>query len=186
MTSTPTIPGLQQLGFRTNFMRYSYDLVPVDDSGAMSKGDESNNANWFGFGRELLAAGDGTIAAVVDDQPDDRTFDPSAMNGNTMKIWGNYLVIDHGNGEFSLYGHIRQGSSKVKVGDKVKQGAVVAAIGAAGSSLFPHLHYELQTGVDTGAEGLPSSFRNFERVRGSRRLVEKQGTIDSGEFVESR
>jgi len=181
-----TIPGLQQLGFKTNFMRYSYDLVLVDESGAMSKGDESDNANWPGFGREVLAAGDGTIAAVVDDQPDDRTFDPSAMNGNTMKIWGNYLVIDHGNGEFSLYGHIKQGSSKVKPGDKVKQGAVIAAIGAAGSSLFPHLHYELQTGVDTSSEGLPSSFRNFERIRGSKRIVEKLGAIESGEFVESR
>jgi murein DD-endopeptidase MepM/ murein hydrolase activator NlpD len=68
----------------------------------------------------------------------------------------------------------------------VKQGAIIAAIGAAGSSLFPHLHYELQTGIDTNSEVLPSSFRNLQRVRGSRRLVEKQGTIDSGEFVESR
>jgi hypothetical protein len=51
-----TIPGLQQLGFRTNFMRYSYDLVPVNAAGAPSQGDEEKNESWFGFGREIRAA----------------------------------------------------------------------------------------------------------------------------------
>lgn len=181
-----TIPGLRQLGFTTNFMRYSYDFVPVDAEGAMARGDEGKNESWFGFGREVRAAGAGTVVALVDTRPDDRTFDPSKMDGDTMKIWGNYLVIDHGGGEFALYGHIRQGSSRVKVGDKVAQGAIVAAIGAAGSSMFPHLHYELQTGMGTTSEGLPSVFHDFDRILGSKRLQVKSGTPDSGDIIESR
>ena len=180
-----TIPGLQQLGFRTNFMRYGYDLVPVDERGEMSGGDPAKNESWPGFGRELRAAGDGRIAAVMDERPDDRKFDPSTLAGDRMKVWGNYVVIDHGNGEFSLYGHIRQGSSRVKVGQRVKQGDPIAAIGASGSSMFPHLHYELQTGIDTESEGLPSAFRNFVRIRGSRRVPVAAGAIDTGEIVES-
>ena len=181
-----TIPGLQQLGFRTNFMRYSYDFVPVDAEGAMSEGDAEKNENWFGFGREIRAVADGTIAAVLDDQPDDRTFDPSSVaEHGTMRIWGNYVVIDHGNGEFGLYGHIRRGSARVKVGQRVKRGDVIAAIGASGSSKFPHLHFELQTGIDTSSEGLPSTFHDFVRIRGARRISVPAGNVESGEFVES-
>ncbi len=182
-----TIPMLRQLGFRTNFMRYSYDLVPVNDDGAMSSGPEERNQSWFGFGRALRAVADGTIAAIVDDQPDDRTFDPASIpEHGTMRIWGNYLVIDHGHGEFSLYGHIQQASARVKVGQRVKRGDPVAAIGASGSSKFPHLHYELQTGIDTSSEGLPSTFHGFERILGSRRIRVAAGTIDSGDIIASR
>lgn len=182
-----TIPGLQQLGFKTNFMRYSYDFVPVDADGHMSRGPEEQNESWFGFGRELRAAAAGTIVAVVDSLPDDRKFEPPMiMERGTMAIWGNYLVIDHGRGEFSLYGHIKQGSSRVKVGERVKRGDPVAAIGASGSSKFPHLHYELQTGIDTNSEGLPSVFHDFERIVGRRRVRVAAGSVDTGEIVEGR
>jgi hypothetical protein len=179
-----TIPGIQQLGFRTNFMRYSYDFVPVDAEGNMVSGAEEKNENWFGFGKPIRAVADGAIAAVRDDQQDDRQFDPRTIAADgPMKIWGNYLVIDHGHGEYSLYGHIQHGSSRVKVGQRVKRGETVAAIGASGSSKFPHLHYELQTGPDTNAEGLPSSFEGFDRIRGGRRIHVKSGHVESGEIV---
>jgi len=175
-----TIPGLQQLGFKTNFMRYSYDLVPVNDDGAMSSGDAAKNENWFGFGRDIRAAAGGTVVAVLDDQPDDRKFDPaSILEHGTMRVFGNYVVIDQGHGEFALYGHIRQGSARVKQGAIVKRGDPIAAIGASGSSMFPHLHFELQTGPGTDVEGLPSTFTHFER----RGAAVASGTIDSGEIV---
>ncbi|MEO8381298.1 MAG: M23 family metallopeptidase [Acidobacteriota bacterium] len=182
-----TIPGLQQLGFHTNFMRYSYDFVPVNVEGEMSSGDEGKNENWFGFGREVRAVADGTVAAIVDDQSDDRKFDPSSViEHGTMRVWGNYVVIDHGHGEFGVYGHIRQGSARVKKGQAVKRGETVAAIGASGSSMFPHLHFELQTGIGTDVEGLPSLFHGFDRIRGARRIPVTAGNVDSGEIVESK
>jgi hypothetical protein len=182
-----TIPGLQQLGFRTNFMRYSYDFVPVDADGNMFSGSEDRNESWFGFGKPVLAVADGIVAAVIDDQPDDRNFNPAsiAMHG-TMRVWGNYVVVDHGHGEHSLYGHIRKGSSRVKAGQKVRRGEALAAIGSSGSSMFPHLHFELQTGVGTDSEGLPSTFTDFDRILGSRRVQVKSGRVHSGDIVQSR
>jgi hypothetical protein len=182
-----TIPQLQQLGFRSNFMRYSYDFVPVDNGGAMSSGAEERNENWFGFGQPVRAAGDGVVAAVVDREPDDRIFDPGTIaTDGPMKIWGNYVVVDHGGGEYALYGHIQNGSSRVKAGQRVRQGQVIAAIGASGSSKFPHLHFELQTGPDVNSEGLPSAFQNFERIRGSRRVRVRSGRVNSGDVLQSR
>src|SRR5262245_51782152 len=60
------LPQLQQLGFRSNFMRYSYDFVPVNSSGDMYQGRAENNGDWFGFGSDLYAAGTGEVVAVVD------------------------------------------------------------------------------------------------------------------------
>lgn len=180
-----TFAPLAQMGFKSNFMRYSYDFVPVDGDGNMHRGDGANNEDYVGFGAELLAAGDGVIAAVVGDRPDDRQFDQRQIAANPMVLFGNYLVIDHGNGEFSVYGHLKQHSVRVKPGQRVRQGQAVAQIGASGSAMFPHLHYELQDGPDTAAEGLPSYFSRFSQVLGDKRITRNLATVDTGEIVES-
>jgi hypothetical protein len=182
-----TIPGLQQLGFRTNFMRYSYDFVPVDAAGNMFRGDREKNESWLGFGKSIRAAGAGTVVAVADARPDDRKFTPQQIvERGTMAVWGNYVVVDHGAGELAVYGHIQQGSARVKVGQRVARGDAIAAIGASGSSMFPHLHFELQNGPGTDAEGLPSTFHDFDRLRGSRRLRVKSGGVNSGEILDGK
>lgn len=58
--------------------------------------------------------------------------------------YGNYVVIDHGGGVFTLYGH----ASKLLVspGDMVKKGQDVLIIGSTGYSTGPHLHFELRIG----------------------------------------
>ena len=180
------LPPLQQLGFNTNFMRYSYDFCPVNEMGEMYKGKAENNADWFGFGTSVYAAGSGKVVARSDGMPDNRSFDESKIPTQPMILFGNYVVINHGNGEYSLFGHLKQGSIKVTVGETVRQGQLVAEIGASGSANIPHLHYELQNGIDTKAEGLPSYFRNFQRMLGSKVVEVKKGQVDSGDIVTTR
>jgi murein DD-endopeptidase MepM/ murein hydrolase activator NlpD len=103
-----------------------------------------------------------------------------------MNVYGNYVVVDHGHGEHSVFGHIQQRSAKVKRGDRVVAGQVIAAIGASGSSLMPHLHYQLQTTADGHAEGPPSYFVSFQRLRGARRVDVARGQVDSGELIQAR
>ena len=176
---------IRELGFDSNAGRYSYDLVPVDASGAMSRGDPRDNAAFFGFGQPVLAPAAGTIVAAVDDQPDNRNFDVKALKQDLMIVYGNRVLIDHGHGEISVLAHLQQKSVKVKVGDKVTAGQPVGAIGASGSALFPHLHYQLQNGPTGHAEGLPSYFHDFRRVLGASTTSIKAGAIDSGDIVES-
>ena len=56
--------------------------------------------------------------------------------------YGNVLVIDHGYGIKTRYGHLA--SLQVKAGDKLKRGDAVASLGNTGRSTGPHLHYEVR------------------------------------------
>lgn len=58
--------------------------------------------------------------------------------------YGEYVVINHGNGVSTLYAHMQRGSRKVKVGDVVTAGQVIGLVGTTGSSTGNHLHLELQ------------------------------------------
>ena len=180
-------PMLRQLGFRTNAGRYSYDLVHVDERGEMRRGPAEKNESWFAFGQPVRAAGAGRVVDVYDRAPDNRDFDVAEIATRELAPAGNYVVLDHGHGEFSIFMHLKQGSAKVKVGDAVRQGQTVGEVGASGSSLFPHLHYELRDGAGyKTVEGLPSYFNNFRRHLGSKSADVKRGQIDSGDIVEAR
>jgi murein DD-endopeptidase MepM/ murein hydrolase activator NlpD len=100
---------------------------------------------------------------------------------------GNYVLIDHLNGEYSLLAHLKQGSITVQKEEIVDQGQDIGQIGFSGSTgPWVHLHYELRTGVDLRtAKGLPAYFRRFFRFRGHKQLRIEKGHIDTGEFVES-
>ena len=174
--------------------RFSYDFVLVDEQGQIYKGRPRSNDDWYkqrpdsmeeyySFGAPVYAAGAGRVVLVRDSRADDRTWSSSESDENAGA--GNYIVIDHLNGEFSAFAHIKQGSAKVKVGQMVKQGEIIAAVGASGSSLFPHLDYQLRTGPGTkNVEGLPSTFTTFRRIMGSRSVDVSRGTINTGDLVD--
>lgn len=81
--------------------------------------------------------------------PADGTVKSAGKNGGLGKV----LVIDHGHGVVTRYGHL----SKIlkKPGDRVKRGDVVARVGSTGRSTGPHLHYEVLVG---GAPVNPKQF----------------------------
>ena len=183
-------------GYGSNHSRYSYDLVIVDAQGSLYKGRPRANDDWYSarpdnwddyysFGAPVFATGAGRVVQMRDSKPDDRKFDEKEFATDENSPAGNYIVIDHLNGEFSVFGHIKQGSARVKLGQMVQQGDTIAAMGASGSSLFPHLHYELRTGAGIkGVEGLPSYFSNFRRILGSRSVNVQKGAINTGDVVD--
>ncbi len=171
----------------TNMSRYAYDLTQVDDQGRMRKGESAENSDYYCFGTPVYAPGDGVVVKAANNQPDNDTKyrwkpDFAEVLKNIHQIGGNYVVLDHGNGEFSFLAHLKFGSVSVKAGDEVRRGQKIGEVGASGDSIFPHLHYQLQSDNYVG-EGLPSYFVDFERVVGAKAVVVARGQVDTGDLL---
>ncbi|HYL07222.1 MAG TPA: peptidoglycan DD-metalloendopeptidase family protein [Candidatus Udaeobacter sp.] len=78
------------------------------------------------LGTPVMAAGDGIVVAV----------------GHTSVGYGNYVIVAHGGGIDTLYGHLLQ--TMVNSGDRVVRGQLVGLEGSTGFSTGPHLHFELR------------------------------------------
>lgn len=181
-------PMAQALGWKRNFMRYSYDFVITDEQGRMYKGDGSRNEDWYGWGKPVMAPAAGKVIRAVNAIPDNGKgkrppFSREQFIADPSVMWGNHVEIDHGNGEISLLAHLKQGSVNVQVGDVVKPGQKVGEMGFSGDAFLVHLHYDLKNAPGFDADALPAPFNNFERLTGKRWLKVKQGQVDSGDVV---
>ncbi len=175
------------LKINTNMSRYAYDFVQVDEQGRMRKGASAENTDYYCFGTPVHAPGDGVVVKAANDQHDNdprNRFKPdfAAVMKNIHLIGGNYVVLDHGNGEFSFLAHLKAGSVLVKAGERVKRGQKIGEVGASGDAMFPHLHYQLQSDNYVG-EGLPSYFDGFERVAGAKAVAVVRGQVDTGDVL---
>jgi hypothetical protein len=177
---------IKQLGFTGNFMRYAYDFVVLDPEGKKYLDKGKNDTDWFGFGAEVLAVADGEITAIETSKKDDKTFDIPSLKENPLTLYGNYIVIKHGENLYSMYGHLKNQSTILKVGDKVKKGQKIASIGISGSSFFPHLHFEVRNSINHQAEGLPSYFKNYNLILGSTKKEGTTHTITTGDIIQSK
>lgn len=172
-------PVLKGAGFTTTAARYSLDLILVDADGRRSKGDEKVNANWLSFGAPVLAEAAGRVVSVRDGLADDRTFDVATVKvPNAM--YGNHVVIAHADGSYSMYGHLQQGSVRVKPGQAVAARQPIAAVGASGSANFPHLHVQRMDGPTDRSEGVPTRFSGVKRPGGG---AVAAGFVDSGDVI---
>jgi hypothetical protein len=142
--------------------RYAIDWIKMGDDGKAFRDDPRINANWYGYGADILAVADGTIVDVKDGVPDNVFFVLPKQMDNML---GNYVSLDLGKGYFAVYAHLQPGSIKVKPGERVRKGQVLGLLGNSGKSPVPHLHFHMVNSSPLG-EGVPYVFDSFE-VQGS-------------------
>ena len=187
------LPEAARAGVTANPVRYADDFVFVDAHGAMYRGDPREKKNWFGYGQPVYAPAGGTVAAVVDDVGE------ASWDGKHLHIpklpadaspfgLGNYIIIDHGDGEFSALLHLIPHSIRVRKGEQVAQGMIVGLLGTsdAGDGTYavePHLHYCLMRGANVPAsEGLPAYFESYTLLLGQQEIPVTNAPVDSGDF----
>jgi hypothetical protein len=95
---------------------------------------------------DVIAHSDGYVVAVRKDC--NATY-------KTGSSYGNYVKIKHDNGYYTLSAHLKYGSVKVKVGDRVKKGQVIGRMGNTGHSFGAHLHWEVRNTKDTKIDPTP-------------------------------
>jgi hypothetical protein len=147
--------------------RYATDWFKT--SGKIYKwreGDAHEKSSYFSYGQPVYAVGSGTIVMARDGMPDNypgpvedfRVAGPLTLETAT----GNIVVLDLGDGQFAHYCHLQPGSLRVKVGDRVRSGEVLARIGVSGDPNVPHLHFEVTTSATPlVGEGVPFVFDQF-------------------------
>jgi hypothetical protein len=186
-----THPMIVDLGVKHNITRFGMDFIQADADGKTFKNGGKKLEDYYIFGRPVLAAAAGIVADCVADRPDSPIgqmlvdYEALQRSKDLRLLGGNYVVIDHGNGELSFFGHLRQNSLKVGKGERVSSGQLIGEVGSSGDSTEPHLHYQLRSSIDPNCESIPAAFQEFKRWHGSWAEKVKNGYVNSGEIVEA-
>jgi len=180
-----------EMGITGNFQRFGIDLVVIDGAGRLWRGDGKRTSDWLGWGQPVRAAAAGIVVALHDGQPDnvvigsvDKWAGPK--KSDPMSSYGNYALVEHSAGEFTLYGHMRERSVRVKLGQKVEAGETIGAIGNSGASGGVHLHWERRRGRGFGLadiETQPAFVSNVELVGGAAGIPAAGLAIDTGDVL---
>jgi hypothetical protein len=187
-------PDVQRRGITANSNDFASDFIYVDEAGRAYHDDPRKLENWYGYGKPVYAPGAGVVLASANDIPDNwfenaqatMIGHPKISAGKDPQDIGNFVLIDHDNREYSLLVHMKPGSVLVRSGDRIKQGQEVGAIGFAGDSIFPHLHYSLMSGATLFKDwGLPIYFLHFRRLVGASSIPVQRDSVNSGDFLDS-
>lgn len=92
---------------------------------------------------------------VVYPKKNDATNCPTnAGYSNCGGGYGNYVIIQHTDGNYTLYAHMDANSITVKAGESVEQGQVIGKMGSSGYSTGAHLHFEVREGQNTSSSAV--------------------------------
>ncbi len=125
LQSIPAIQPVANTDLRRMASGFGYRIHPIYKVRKLHTGMDFSAP----IGTPIYATGDGKVIH-------DRGSDKVGGHG-----YGRYVVIDHGYGYKTLYGHMSKIS--VKYGTSVKRGDVIGYVGNTGASTAPHLHYEV-------------------------------------------
>ncbi|MDP6059766.1 MAG: M23 family metallopeptidase [Pirellulaceae bacterium] len=141
--------------------QFAFDLLVADAGSATHKADGKSNEDYFAFGREIVSPAYGVVTEVIEGVRDNA---PGSMN--PCCALGNVVFIKHREHEVSVLAHLKQGSVKVAVGDRVTVGQPIGLCGNSGNSSEPHLHYHLQnTPIIQDGTGIRCNFANVVVAR---------------------
>ena len=160
-------------GLLTTAQRFAIDYVMVDSASRPHRGEPLKNESYYGHDADALAVADGVVVGIRDSIPENIPGGNSrAVTITFQNVSGNFVMLAIANGRYAHYAHLRPGSLRVKVGDRVRRGAVLGKVGNSGNSSLPHLHFHVTDfNSPLGAEGVPYVHDMFELVGSCRAFV---------------
>ena len=161
--------------------KYAIDFLQYGKYGLLD-GDPLKNSSYYIYGNKVYAVADGVVIGLLDGVKENVPNTPPPFT-TFQTIGGNYILIKLTNKDkdnerscgrnidyYAYYAHLIPGSIKVKVGDKVKAGQVLARAGNSGNSVAPHLHFQITdkpepVGADIRVEPLNAQGRPWELIK---------------------
>lgn len=140
--------------------RLAIDWNGFDSKHRFVVGNPDVTTNWIFYGKPVLAVADATVVTAVDRFPDQIPNHPKPVTIDEAD--GNHVILALGHGRYAFYAHLKPGSIRVKPGDRVRRGEVIAELGNSGSSSGPHLHFQVMNRPSAlASDGLPFVFADF-------------------------
>ena len=157
--------------------RYAIDWVRyrmVNGIATTWSGPEDQNSSYFCYDAPIYSVADGTVVDAMDGIAENIPHSGKyAVDINFINAGGNHVVVNIGGNRYAFYAHMRPGSVRVKMDERVKAGQVLGHIGNTGSSTEPHLHMHI---VDRpsflAGNGVPYEFASYS-ASGSPEMLEK-------------
>jgi hypothetical protein len=138
-----------------------------EEGGRAFTGDGSALREHFAFGAAVISSTSGIVASARDGLADQTpAILPAPPGGLTPSSFlGNYVIVRVRAGVYAVYVHLERGSVAVKVGQRVRTGQRLGALGNSGNSTAPHLHFGFVDGPNPlTATALPFEFDRFTLV----------------------
>lgn len=124
----------------------AFDFIILDEELKSFQLPAKELSDFYCYDKPVLAPGDGYVVKIEDAVEENAVGDV-----NVQQNWGNSIVIHHAGGLYSQVSHLKRDSLKVKEGDYVYRGAILASCGNSGRSPEPHIHFQLQLSPTIGA-----------------------------------
>jgi murein DD-endopeptidase MepM/ murein hydrolase activator NlpD len=179
---------------------FALDIGKLGEGGLSFRGTGARFADYYAYGSPVRAAADGEVVAVVSDRREDATqirrpdesadaylarlqqWQATLLRSAPDALVGNYVVLRHAWGDYSLYAHLQPGSTPLAAGQRAREGDVVGRLGSSGSSTEPHLHFQICDGPGPLAcAGRPAAFHDVDVP-----FALAPGALQSGDVVDAR
>ena len=179
--------------------QFAHDFVRIGPNLNTYRRNGARFADYYAYGEPVLAAASGVVVSAVNDQREDesamkqpnetqdayftrlRADQAVRLSHGAPGIVGNHVIIDHGDGEFSVYAHLKPGSVRVRVGERVAQGSQIGQVGSSGNSTEPHLHFQVCNSADAlMCAGIPIQWVGLSSVGADLDRAPQTGDFLSG------
>lgn len=134
--------------------QHALDFI-VTQEGKSYRNDGTNPEDYYCFGLPVRSPVYGVVSKTFDQLIDNIPGDVDVKNN-----WGNHIIIYLESGLYVLLAHLQRNSIKVKAGENIVPGQVLAACGNTGRSPQPHLHLQVQVNSLLGAKTYPFHLAN--------------------------
>jgi urea transporter len=154
------------------------DFEITDEEGKNCFGGCTRKEEYYCYHKPVLAPADGYVYLISN-----ITEENEIGSVDTHNNWGNTIIINHLNGLYTQMSHLKKDSFRVRTGDFVKRGTVVAACGNSGRSPIPHLHFQVQLTPEVGATTYPYPFGYYFEEQDDKPLLRIGETPAEGSII---
>lgn len=141
--------------------RFAMDWQKIGPNGNTYHDDEHKNEDYWSFGQPIHSVASGEVVAAVDSIADHTPHAP-LPRVTLANLPGNFVIVRIAPNRYATYAHLKRGSIRVRVGQRVAAGEVIGLLGDTGQTTAPHLHFQITDAPSVlASEGVPFVLDQF-------------------------